>query len=256
MRKFLTLIMLFVSICMSAQTLKGDVNGNGKIDIDDVTMLISIYLDYEKPIAPAHCGHEYVDLALPSGIKWATCNVGASSPEEYGDYYAWGEIDAKSTYDSGTYKWCSETFSSMTKYWTYSSEMTYDNKIVLDLEDDVAHVKWGGDWRMPTIDELCEIRDDCIWTETTMNGINGYKVASKTNGNFIFLPFAGFRYNDELAAAGEVAKYWSCMLSNATPSEAAFLQLLSSSMTSDNLNLVNMSYDYRTYGLSVRAVCP
>ena len=89
-------------------------------------------------------GHEYVDLGFPSGLKWATCNVGANNPWEYGGYYAWGETEEKSNYDWSTYKWCNGSKDTMTKYCTDSSYGTVDNKTVLEPEDDVAHVKWGG----------------------------------------------------------------------------------------------------------------
>ena len=102
-------------------------------------------------------GHEYVDLGLPSRIKWATCNVGATTPEEYGDYFAWGETEPKDNYDWSTYKWCNESNATMTKYCTDSSYGTVDNKTVLELEDDAAYVNWGGNWRMPTKAELDEL---------------------------------------------------------------------------------------------------
>ena len=145
------------------------------------------------------CGHEheYVDLGL--SVKWATCNMGASSPEEYGDYYAWGETETKSTYDWNTYKWCKGSENTLTKYCTDSDYGTVDNKTVLDPEDDVAHVKWGGNWRMPTDAEIEELRENCIWKWTTQNGKNGYKVTSKKNGNSIFLPLrrdTAFTYAD------------------------------------------------------------
>ena len=108
------------------------------------------------------CGHEheYVDLGL--SVKWATCNMGASSPEEYGDHYAWGETETESTYDWNTYKWCKGSKNTLTKYCTDSDYGTVDNKTVLDPEDDVAQVKWGGNWRMPTDAEIEELRENCI----------------------------------------------------------------------------------------------
>ena len=142
----------------------------------------------ETPVTPpAETQYEAVDLGLPSGIKWATCNVGATKPEEFGGYYAWGETEEKDDYSWGTYKWCNGSSTTMTKYCIDSSYGTVDNKTVLDLEDDVAHVKWGGSWRMPTRAEQEELRNNCTWTWTTQNAVNGYKVTSKTNGNSIFL---------------------------------------------------------------------
>ena len=141
-------------------------------------------------------GHKAVDLGL--SVKWATCNVGANSPEEYGGYYAWGETEEKDYYDWSTYKYCNGSENSMTKYCTDSSYGTVDNKTVLEPEDDVAHVKWGDSWRMPTIKEINELlnTNNCSWTWTTQNGVNGYVVTSKANGNTIFLPAAGYRYLD------------------------------------------------------------
>ena len=158
-------------------------------------------------------GHEYVDLGLPSGIKWATCNVGATKPEEFGGYYAWGETEEKSNYDWSTYKWCSGSDDNMTKYCTDSDYGTVDNKTILDPEDDVAHVKWGGSWRMPTLDEQNELLNNCTWTWTTLNGVNGYKVTGP-NGNSIFLPAAGYRYGTEANYRGIYGYSWSSSLNS------------------------------------------
>ena len=157
-------------------------------------------------------GHAYVDLGLPSGIKWATCNVGANSPEEYGGYYAWGETEEKSNYEWSTYRWCNGSENTMTKYCTRSYDGTVDNKTVLDPEDDVAHVKWGGSWRMPTRAELDELRHECTWQWTTQNGVNGYRVTGP-NGNSIFLPAAGFRKGTVVSSVG-FGNYWSSSLSD------------------------------------------
>ncbi len=107
-------------------------------------------------------GHDYVDLGLPSGLIWATCNVGAAKPEDYGDYFAWGETEPKDDYWWSTYKWCNGDWDKLTKYctdsyyWDSSSSSSMDNKTVLDPEDDAAHVNWGGSWRMPTDEEWTE----------------------------------------------------------------------------------------------------
>ena len=183
-------------------------------------------------------GHEYVDLGL--SVKWATCNVGASSPEEYGDYYAWGETGAKSIYDWSTYKWYNGS-ESLTKYFT-------DNKTVLDPEDDVAHVKWGGSWRMPTDSEMTELYENCTWTWTTQSGKNGYKVISKKNGNSIFLPAAGAYDGSTLCDAGSYGYYWSSSFSTSYPSSACIVYFGSSN--------VSRFDNYRFYGRSVRPVCP
>lgn len=156
-------------------------------------------------------GHEYVDLGLPSGLKWATCNVGASSPEEYGGYYAWGETEEKNDYSYETYKWCKGTYDTMTKYCTNSDYGTVDNRTTLTSSDDVATVKWGSKWRMPTMEEMEELNEDCIWTWTTQNGVNGMKVTGP-NGNSIFLPAAGYRNGTGFYDRGSRGNYWSATL--------------------------------------------
>ena len=191
-------------------------------------------------------GHEYVDLGLPSGIKWATCNVGATKPEEYGGYYAWGEIKEKNDYSWSTYKWCNGSSKTMTKYCTNSSRGTVDNKTVLDPEDDVAHVKWGGSWRMPTRAELDELCNNCTWTWTTQNGVKGYKVTSKTNASSIFLPAAGSRYGSDLNGSGSDGGYWSSSLGEDGSYFAYYLYFYS--------GYYGWDYD-RRYGRSVRPVC-
>ena len=190
--------------------------------------------------------HEYVDLGL--SVKWATCNVGANSPEEYGDYFAWGETEPKSIYDFSTYKYCNGSDITLTKYNYSSSKGTVDNKTTLELSDDAARANWGGSWRMPTTAEQDELRENCTWTWTTQNGVYGYKVTSKSNGNSIFLPAAGF-LDSVLYSAGSDGCYWSSSLyMYDDPNVADKLGF--------NSSLVGWYGDYRCYGLSVRPVCP
>ena len=163
----------------------------------------------EEPTPPSTSPYEAVDLGL--SVKWATCNVGASSPEEYGGYYAWGETEEKDDYSWSTYKWCNGSYDSLTKYCISSSYGTVDDKIILDPEDDVAHVKWGGTWRMPTKAEQDELHNNCIWIWTTLNGVNGYKVYGP-NGNSIFLPAACYRAGKEADDRGNYAYYCSSSL--------------------------------------------
>ena len=191
-------------------------------------------------------GREYVDLGLPSGIKWATCNVGANSPEEYGGYYAWGETEEKSNYDWSTYKWCNGSENSMTKYCTDSDKGTVDNKTVLDPEDDVAHVKWGGSWRMPTSAELEELYNNCTWTWTAQNGVNGYRVTGP-NGKSIFLPATGWRSGSDVCSGGNYGEYWSSSLCSSSMCSAYHLGLYISDYGWYN--------SYRCGGRSVRPVC-
>lgn len=136
-------------------------------------------------------GYEWVDLGLPSGTKWATMNVGATKIEDMGESFAWGETEAKTTYDWTTYKWCNGSMSSLTKYNTSDSYGIFvDNKTILELPDDAAYVHWGGNWRIPTKEAVSELfeSDYCTWTQTYQNGQYGVKISSKINGNSIFLP--------------------------------------------------------------------
>ena len=186
-----------------------------------------------------------VDLGLPSGTLWADRNVGADSPEDYGDYFAWGETEPKSTYNWSTYKWCQGSNDTMTKYCTKSNYGTVDNKTVLDLEDDAAYVNMGKDWRMPTETQMSELKSKCTWTWTTQNGTNGYKVTGP-NGNSIFLPAAGYCDDGSLSDAGSNGVYWSASLSESYPGLAWYLFFDSS--------IHYMYDDYRDVGLTVRAV--
>ena len=186
-----------------------------------------------------------MDLGL--SVKWATCNVGASKPEEYGDYFAWGETTPKSTYDWSTYKYYNGSFDSLTKYNNKSSYGTVDNKTTLELSDDAARANWGGSWRMPTKAEQDELREKCTWTWTTQNGVNGYKVTSKINGKSIFLPAAGYRYDGSLYDAGSYGQYWSSSLYANCPGSAWDVFFYSAYV---------LRGDYgRGCGFSVRPVC-
>ncbi|MGM9746077.1 MAG: hypothetical protein ACI30H_03875 [Paludibacteraceae bacterium] len=174
-------------------------------------------------------GHEYVDLGLPSGLKWATCNVGATAPEEYGDHYAWGETAPKSSYSSDNY--------------SYS-----DNPNVLPLDKDAARANWGGQWRMPTKEEWQELLDNCTWTWVEgYNGgeNNGYNVTG-SNGNSIFLPAAGYRNLNSLSYKGEYGYYWSSLLDTDNTDNAwdVFFR-------SDNVSKFSNN---RCYGRSIRPV--
>ena len=185
-----------------------------------------------------------VDLGL--SVKWASCNVGAEKPEEYGDYFAWGEVKPKEFYDWSTYKHCRGSYDSMTKYCISSSHGIVDDKTVLDLSDDAARVNWGGAWRMPTKAEQVELLINCTWDWTTQNGVKGYKVTGP-NGNSIFLPAAGYVYVVTLHYAGTYGHYWSSSLDTDNPSYAYFVVCGS--------GYVGRDYYNRDYGRSVRPVC-
>ena len=178
-------------------------------------------------------GYDYVDLGLPSGLKWATCNVGASSPSEYGDYYAWGETTTKSDYSS--------------------SNCLTDGQEIGDISGnpqyDAARANWGSTWRMPTKSEFEELIKECEW-EWTSEGendryIDGYRVTGP-NGNSIFLPAAGYMYGTSLYYAGSDGNYWS-----STPGEGNTRNAYGLYFYSD---LHDTNWDHRTDGLSVRPV--
>ena len=158
---------------------------------------------------------EAVDLGL--SVKWRTCNIGATSPEDYGSYYAWGETGTKYNYSWATYQWCNGSSTTLTKYNTSNSYGVQDNRTVLEKDDDVAFVKLGGKWRMPTDAEWTELREQCTWTWTSQNGVTGRLVTSKTNGNSIFLPAAGYRYDTSLYNVGSNGYYWSSSLNTDNP---------------------------------------
>ena len=162
-------------------------------------------------------GHDYVDLGLPSGTLWATCNVGASKPEDYGNYYAWGETGAKSSYSDKTYKYDNGHYDKLTKYCNsseYGNNGLIDNLTVLQPEDDAATANWGNDWRMPTKEEWEELEENTAIECAKLNGVLGRLFTSK-NGQTLFLPFAGYLNDNNLQFAGWFGHYWSNMLDSA-----------------------------------------
>ena len=182
----------------------------GTIDGSLAGMLLSFGDDVETH-RRLLAGNEYVDLGL--SVKWATCNVGANSPEDYGDYYAWGETSTKSSYDDDNYETCDK-----------------DIGDIGSTSRDVARVKWGGSWRMPTRTEFKELlnKDNCTWEWTTLNGREGYKVTSRKNGNSIFFPAAGYRNGTSLNLREEYGFYWSSTLWESDTQNAYSLYLCSS----------------------------
>ena len=210
-------------------------------------------------------GHAYVDLGITddSGNKilWATCNVGATSPEDYGSYFAWGETETKSTYSWSTYKYCKGSDKTQTKYCNksnYGDNSFTDSKTVLDAEDDAATVNWGGSWRMPTSAEQDKLRTNCYWEwvdSYNKKSVNGYVVyKKKSSGSYsvesdthIFLPAAGARY-DKNFNGGELNYYWSSSLNESNPSAASCLYF-------DVYGDIESNSNDRYLGLSVRPVC-
>ena len=241
---------------------EGDVDQDGSVNISDVTSLIDYLLSGswpDDPVTPPDEG-DWVDLGLPSGTIWATRNVGASAPEDYGDYFAWGETEPKSVYLSDNYKWWQEGHDEQghwiygyTKYCTISSNGYYycsycgtdgvvDNKTELDPEDDAACAHYPGG-RMPSLEQIQALCNSCTWQRTQRNDVNGQLVTGP-NGNTLFLPAAGHRFYVTLYHAGGNGFY------------------LSRTLCSDYLNrpyCLDFSSDgwhdfNRAHGYSVRAV--
>ena len=168
-------------------------------------------------------GRGYVDLGLSSGTLWATCNVGAESPEEYGDYFAWGETSPKLDYSWETYKYGDDD-EQLTKYCTknsYGKDGFVDDKAMLDADDDAATVNWGYDWRMPTVDEIEELYSECSSTWTSQNGKIG-RLFTGPNGNTLFLPAAGYFVKTSLSNVGYGGSCWSSMLAVGGPWSAYY----------------------------------
>ena len=239
-RILFTLLLALVGMTSNAQSLLvGDADQNGELTIADVTKTVNMVLGKEtqktldvndlfaalkeggyglrftmsdgsvvnirgiqlvsaEVLTPS--AHEYVDLGLPSGTLWATCNIGADAPEDYGDNFAWGETEPKSNYNWGTYKWGE---SPLSKY------NDSDGLQCLEPEDDAASVLWGSEWHMPTQEQSAELYDECDWTWTVVNGVSGRKVTSRVNGNYIFLPAAGCYEDSSLLRGGHTGYFWT-----------------------------------------------
>lgn len=224
----------------------------------DVTYYLQAYVipPYSKPIYSEIISHvkekiEFKAIDLGLSVKWANMNVGATSPEGFGDYFAWGETSPKSVYDWSTYKYCNGSSSTMTKYCENSSNGTVDNKTTLELADDAAHVNMGGNWRMPTKAEQDELRKKCTWKWTrdyVGTGVSGYIVSSNKNSNSIFLPAAGYCGGSSLTRVGTYGYYLSSSLYDYFSVYVYDILFGGDDVTS--------YYCYRYSGYSVRPVCP
>jgi len=199
-----------------------------------------IYVLEDKPITTSInmvSSFNYVDLGLPSGLKWAKCNLGASSPEEYGRYFAWGETTDKVDYSWDTYSYYNDSI--ITKY------NGSDGLSILEATDDASTASLGDNWRIPTKTEFEELLNNCTATFTTSNGVNGYRFTGP-NGNSIFLPMAGGRDGNGLLSGGESGFYWlSSLYSDDTDYAWGFLI--------DSESVYATSY-YRMYGQTIRPV--
>ncbi|MCQ2190799.1 MAG: hypothetical protein MJY63_04085 [Paludibacteraceae bacterium] len=192
-----------------------------------VVLLITCEFEcYAQTVSGNVREHDYVDLELPSGRLWATCNVGATKPTEYGDYFAWGEVEPKKEFTWSNYKWGKEEGQFMTKYCLKSTEGKVDKKTELEKEDDAASYNWGSAWRIPTIKEEEELLNGCNWEWTNNfegSGIAGRVGHSKKNGNVIFLPAGGAISGDKNSTLHEEGYYWSSTLFKNTMNGSYFL---------------------------------
>lgn len=205
-------------------------------------------------------GHEYVDLGL--SVNWASCNIGSNSPEEFGDYFAWGETFTKSYYNKMTYKFFGgkEGLEGLTDYTKYkgTENKLNPNDTQLEENDDVAHVLWGGRWRMPTMKEIEELVDSCEWVFYEINNIKGCWAISKVNGNMIFFPLAGYIQDDTVSDIGLAGKYWSSQIRANMCFEAyqLWISLADSLAEMEGKTSILLSDDgFRENGRSVRPVC-
>ena len=201
-----------------------------------------------------------VDLGLPSGIKWASCNLGASKPEEFGGYYAWGETETKMAYDMWNYKWINQAtgggYNGETKYVTEycAPESQYvDNKTVLDPEDDAARVNLGGNWRMPTYIEMKELESCCEKQWTQLNDVNGWTLTGP-NGNSIFLPAAGVRDGKLFDGIGSLGRYWSNQVSYYDDIEPYVIYFDEVNFNTGQIGLSSHDSYWRATGVTIRPV--
>ena len=206
----------------------------------------------KSPDTGTENGYTWVELGLPSGLKWAATNIGASTPTDYGNYFAWGEIEqqANNRYYWDSYKHCNGTYYSITKYGAYPSYGVTDNYKTLFAEDDAACQKWKGKWRMPTREEFEELLFYCtVKSVTSYDGveINGITIEAR-NGNVIFLPTAGYYKEGENSSTNRYAFYWTSTLFNIRSSDSAYYF----DYESGSLGIESTE---RYRGMSVRAVC-
>lgn len=186
--------------------------------LDNNSTVQSIYPTISSKQSSLLNGHAYVDLGLPSGLKWATSNIGAEKPEDYGDYFAWGETEPYYIQQSPISWKTNKPGYAWSSYFDYSPSISdvmflkynFNGGLYkLSIEDDAAHVIWGEGWRIPTPTDFDELRNNCTWVWSTRNGTIGYLVKSKINSNQIFLPAAGYRDDYILKAVGLEGYYWT-----------------------------------------------
>lgn len=257
----------YIIIALSCLIASASAQAQGvKIHYTDGTVTDIPYdkLDYIEAYEGTPEGLEAVDLGLPSGTKWANMNVGATKPEEFGDYFQWGETVScndttedlawNSNYAPGGIEFTGSTYKDCG---TEVDPMFADGSLTLNGETwqcsisgnpkyDAATAVWGASWRMPTREQQDELRDSCDWEEVTVNGVVGSKVTSRTNGNSIFLPAAGLRYGKKFQNVGSFGSYWSSDIYETFADGAYAVNFIA--------GYVYRSYSGRNRGFSVRAV--
>ena len=245
MKKLKTILaLMLVAFTVNAQTYSYDVNHDGEVTIKDVMCIVNNILGFPNPgegiqaylTCPDENHPHLIDLGLPSGTKWACCNVGANQPEASGGYYAWGETEVKANYNWGTYTHCN------------GSEATCHDlgEDIARTQYDVAHVKWGSSWVMPTSVQQQELLDKCTSTWTIQNDVPG-RLFIGQNGGRIFVPATGRRWNDRVISGGSNGFYWSSTQSP-TLSNCSYILSFGSANAE-----VSATY-YRGNGLCVRPV--
>lgn len=237
--KFLTAALLLLSTYVGAQvtlTVYDDCNRNGHlVDLTD------------------RSSGNAVDLGL--SVRWASCNIGATAPEEYGDYFMWGETEPNERdYEWRNYKYCFNNSSTLTKYCTQAQYGTVDGKFTLESRDDAATVNWGSDWRTPTPEEWVELYEHCYWDRIKVNKIDVYQVTSKINGNSIIIPLTGYKTGSNIWSG--YARYWTNSLQPSNAEEGEYNDNRALYYTLNTYLSRNYDYYDRYYGLPVRAVRP
>lgn len=254
MKKVLISILSIVSLysVMNAVTYVSVKTDDGQTVVFDAKDIAEINYEETNSLDVTVSGkignYTYVDLGLPSGLKWATYNVGAKSAEETGSFFAWGETEAKDTYSWSSYKLCEGDESTLTKYCTDQNFGTKDDLVTLEAADDAATQIWGSAWHIPNLDEIQELISGCKWewqADQNGSGVSGMLGISITNGNSIFLPAFGFITVDKQSDKGTVGYYWSASLKNSQ-------NAICISLTSKFIR--NESVKERSEGLLIRAV--
>ncbi len=235
--RFSLLSLLFSILVINVQGLKvhtknGIASYYSQTDVDGI-VFVAADTDIDVPITPT--SGTAIDLGL--SVKWASCNVGATVPEEYGSYYAWGDLEEKNDYGKSTYL-----------YWNnQTDDYTNIGDNISGTQYDMARAKWGGSWRLPTLEEFYELDNKCKWEWATYNGVRG-RLVTGPNGNSVFLPAAGYCREEEVYDRGSVGNYWSGSL-NTAESDCAYCLYFHNGSRNPGYY-----FNYRDYGVSVRPV--